>query len=188
MTPETKERITKLESDMIKSIDSLKKELAKRRTGQANTALLDGIVVDYYGTPSPLSQISSLQVPDSRTILIKAWDKTALPLIEKAITQSSLGLNPSTDGDVIRVPIPALTGERRTQLVKEVKKIGEESKVALRNQRREANDAFKKRQKNNEITEDDLKKVLVEVQNATDKHIKVVDDVVLTKEKQILED
>jgi ribosome recycling factor len=179
---------SELKTDMQASIENLKRELAKRRTGRANVSMLDGVKVDYYGTLSPLNQVASLQVPDPRMITIKPWEKALVPVIEKALQQSNLGLNPSSDGELIRIPIPPLTGERRKQLVKDVKGVGEDSKVALRNQRREANETLKLAEKEKEISEDDLRRGLAKVQEVTDTFVKQVDVLIAEKEKEILED
>ena len=180
--------LSDLKKGMQGSLENLDRELAKRRTGRANVALLDGIKVDYYGTLSPLSQVAAIQVPDPRLITIKPWEKTMVSAIEKAIQQSPLGLNPSSDGELIRLPIPPLTGERRKQLVREVKAVGEDSKVALRNQRRDANDMLKQLEKDKEVSEDDLRRGLTKVQEITDEFVKTVDEVVNAKEMEILED
>jgi ribosome recycling factor len=177
-----------LKKGMQASLENLDRELAKRRTGRANVALLDGVKVDYYGSLSPLNQVASLQVPDPRLITIKPWEKAMVPVIEKAIQQSSLGLNPSSDGELIRLPIPPLTGERRAQLVKDVKGVGEDSRVALRNQRRDANDMLKALEKDKEISEDEMRRGLTKVQEVTDEFVKKVDETVSAKEKEILDD
>ena len=177
-----------LQEGMNSTLTNLDRELKKRRTGRANVALLDGIKVDYYGTLSPLNQVASVQVPDPRMITIKPWEKSLVPAIEKVLQQSSLGLNPSSDGELIRLPIPPLTGERRAHLVKDVKAVGEDTKVALRNQRREANEMLKQLEKDKEISEDDLHKGLTRVQEATDVFVKKVDATIAAKEKEIMED
>jgi ribosome recycling factor len=183
------EKIVKdLKTSMDQSIESLRRELAKRRTGRANIAMLDGVRVDYYGTKSPLNQVGSVQVPDPRMITIKPWDKSVLHAIEKAIQQSSLGLNPTSDGELVRIPIPPLTGERRKELVKDIKKTGEEAKVVLRNQRRDANEGLKGLEKEKKISEDDLRRGMEQVQKSTDEFIAVVDKLISTKETEILED
>jgi ribosome recycling factor len=179
--------LSDLQSGMNETIDSLKRDLSKRRTGRANVAILDGIKVEYYGTMSPLNQVASLQVPDPRLITIKPWEKSMVPVIEKAIQQSPIGLNPASDGELIRIPIPPLTEQRRKDLVKDVRRIGEESKVALRNQRREANEMLKELEKEKDISEDELRRGLTRVQEATDDYVKKVDEVVAAKEKEILE-
>jgi len=180
--------VSELRDKMEASIESFKRDLAKRRTGRANVALLDGFKVEYYGTLSPLNQVASLQVPDPRLITIKPWDKSLVPVIEKLMQQSPLGFNPSSDGEIVRIPIPPLTGERRKELVKEVKKMGEEVRVALRNHRREANEMARMLEKEKEISEDDLHRGLAKVQEATDDYVKKVDALVLAKEKEILDD
>lgn len=180
--------LSELRKDMNATLESLKKELSKRRTGRASVTLLDGIKVDYYGTASPLNQVAALQTPDPRMITIKPWDKSLVPVIEKAIQQSSLGLNPSTDGELVRIPIPPLTGERRKELVKDVKKVGEESKVAVRNQRRDANEMARQLEKDKEISEDALHRGLAKIQELTDELVKRIDETVAAKEKEILED
>lgn len=174
--------------NMDGSIESLNRELAKRRTGRANVALLDGIKVEYYGSMSPLNQVASVQVPDPRLITVKPWDKSLVPAIEKVIQQSSLGLNPSSDGELVRIPIPPLTGERRKELVKEVKKVGEEARVAVRNHRRDGNEQARKLEKDKQISEDDLHRALAKVQEVTDEYVKKVDALIVAKEKEILEE
>jgi ribosome recycling factor len=176
-----------LKSNMDGTLDSLKRELAKRRTGRANVAILDGIRVDYYGTKSPLNQVASVQVPDPRLITIKPWEKSMVSVIEKAIQQSNIGLTPSSDGELIRIPIPPLTEQRRKDLVKDIKRVGEESKVALRNQRRDANEMLKDFEKEREISEDELRKGLEKVQEVTDDFVNQVDELVGAKETEIME-
>lgn len=180
--------VNDVKSSMEASIESLRRELAKRRTGRANVALLDGIKVDYYGTLSPLNQVASLQTPDPRLITIKPWEKSMVQVIEKVIQQSSLGLNPNSDGELIRIPIPPLTGERRKQLVKDVKKVGEEAKVSVRNHRRDGNDMLKQLEKDKDISEDEMHRGLAKVQEITDQYVKKVDELLEVKEKEILED
>jgi ribosome recycling factor len=169
------------------SIEALKRELAKRRTGRANVSILDGIRVEYYGTKSPLNQVASVQVPDPRLITIKPWEKSMVSVIEKAIQQSSIGLTPSSDGEIVRIPIPPLTEERRKELVKEVRRVGEDAKVALRNQRRDANEMLKEAEKDKEISEDEMHRGLAKVQEVIDDYVKKVDGQVEEKEKEILE-
>ena len=177
-----------LEGSFTKAIESFKKELSKVRTGRANVSLLDGIKVDYYGTATPLNQVANLNVPDPRLITIKPWEKSLIPAIEKAIKQrTELGLNPVADGDLVRLPIPPLTQERRKELVKLIKSMTEDAKVALRNLRREANEMLKSLLSDGDITEDDSKKGLKLVQDSTDKNIASVDDIAAKKEKEILE-
>ena len=172
---------------MQKSIDSLEKDFAKLRTGRASTALVDSIRVDYYGTPTPLNQVASVSIPDSRTISISPWDRSAFSSIEKAIMKSDLGLTPINDGRAIRINIPPLTEERRKDLVKMAKKYTEEAKVAIRNVRRDVNEALKKLQSSKEISEDDLRKAQEEVQKITDNFVKKSDHVLAEKEKEIME-
>jgi ribosome recycling factor len=174
-------------SRMQKSIDSLEKDFSKLRTGRASTALVDSIRVDYYGTPTPLNQVASVSIPDSRTISISPWDRSAFNSIEKAIMKSDLGLTPINDGRAIRINIPVLTEERRKDLVKMAKKYTEEAKVAIRNVRRDVNDALKKMHTAKEISEDDLHKAQDEVQKTTDLFVKKADAVLVEKEKEIME-
>ena len=182
-----KDVIGKTRSGMGKSIEALKKDLAKVRTGRASTALLDDVQVDYYGTPTPLNQVGTLMVPEPRLITIQPWEKKLIPEIEKAILKSDLGLNPSSDGNLVRIAIPPLTEERRKEMGKVVRRMGEEGKIALRNARREANEALKKLEKDKEISEDELKRGEKEVQELTDEFVKKVDEVVAGKEKEIME-
>ena len=176
-----------LQANLDKGIDALKKDLGKVRTGRANVAILDGLRVDYYGTPTPLHQVASVSAPDPRLITIKPWEKSLIPEIEKLIRSSQLGLNPSSDGEIIRLPMPPLTEERRRDLAKVVKKMAEESKVALRNARRDANEMLKEFLKDKDITEDEEKAGLKKVQEATDAAVTKVDDLVAKKEKEIME-
>ncbi len=177
-----------LQANLDKAMDALKRDLAKVRTGRANLALLDGIKVEYYGTMTPLNQVAALNVPDPRLITIKPWEKTMCGEIEKSIRQrAELGLNPSSDGELVRVPIPPLTQERRKDLVKHIKKIGEEARVAMRNHRREANEMLKEFEKDGEITEDDCTKGLKRVQEQTDKGITKVDETLTKKEAEVME-
>jgi ribosome recycling factor len=176
-----------LEEKMRKSISVLKEELNTVRAGRANAALLDQIKVEYYGSPTPLKNISNISVPDPRTLMISPFDPKSIHEIEKAINIANLGINPSNDGKVIRLVIPAVTEERRKDLIKVVKKFGEDAKVAVRNERRDANDELKKQEKGGELTEDDLKKALDEVQKKTDKTIKDIDQIIVDKEKEIME-
>jgi len=172
---------------MQKSIDSLEKDFGKLRTGRASTALVDSIRVDYYGTPTPLNQVASVSIPDSRTISISPWDRNAFNSIEKAIMKSDLGLTPINDGRAIRISIPVLTEERRKDLVKMAKKYTEEAKVAIRNVRRDVNEALKKLHTAKEISEDDLHKAQEDVQKTTDNFVKKADAVLVEKEKEIME-
>lgn len=171
---------------MDKAVASLKRELASLRAGRATPSLLDRVQADYYGTPTPVSQMATISTPDPRTLMIQPWDKSALGEIEKAIMKSDLGLTPANDGDVIRITIPQLTEERRTELVKLTRKYGEESKVAIRNIRRDANDELKKLEKDT-ISEDESRRYQDEVQKLTDKFIAEVDKVLANKEAEIME-
>lgn len=179
--------IKEFKNRMIKTAEVLSAQFDTVRAGRANAAVLDQIEVDYYGTPTPIRQIASISSPDARTLLIQPWDGSTLKLIEKAILTSELGINPQNDGRVIRLVFPQLTEERRKELAKQVKKTAEDSKVAIRNIRRDAIDTFKKQQKKSEITEDDLKNAEKELQDLTDKKIKKVDEIAAAKEKEILE-
>jgi len=182
------EKILKdIEGKMEKSLSSLKTDLNKVRTGRASLSLFDDIRVDYYGTPTPLSQVATLSVPESRLITIQPWDTSITAEIEKAILRSELGLTPASDGKIIRIPIPRLTEERRKELVKVVKKMAEAAKVALRNVRREANDQLKGLEKNKKIPQDELHQMMEKVQTSTDKYIEKVDTALAAKEKEILE-
>ncbi|SCY12968.1 ribosome recycling factor [Alkaliphilus peptidifermentans] len=176
-----------IEGKMQKTINVIKDELNSIRAGRANPAMLDKISLDYYGSITPLKQIATVTAPEPRMIIIQPYDKSAMQSIEKAIMTSDLGLNPSNDGKVIRLNIPQLTEERRRDLLKIVKRTAEDGKVAIRNERREANEAFKKQQKDGELTEDDLKKAQEEVQKITDNYIKKIDELVAKKEVEILE-
>jgi ribosome recycling factor len=182
-----KELKKRAKEKMEKSLEVLKKDFASIRTGRASISLLDGISVDYYGTQTPLNQVATLSVPEPRLITIQPWDQSMIAVIEKAIMQSDLGLNPSNDGKIIRIAIPELTEERRKQLVKVVRKRAEEARVAVRNIRREINDELKKKEKEKEITEDDLKRSLDEVQELTDEFIKDIDRILKKKEEEIME-
>lgn len=172
---------------MEKSVDALKIDLTKIRTGRASLSILDGITVDAYGTAMPLNQVATLTIPESRLIAIQPWDPQQLGGIEKAILKSDLGLTPVNDGKLIRINIPQLTEERRKEMVKRVKKIAEEYRVAVRNLRRESNDALKKQKENKEVSEDEMFKLQEEVQKVTDKFIKNVDDIAAGKEKEVME-
>lgn len=174
-------------SSMAKSIESLRRELTKVRTGRASISLLDDVFVDYYGTPTPLNQVGTLAAPEPRLITIQPWEKNLIPEIEKAIMKADLGLNPSSDGTLIRLSIPALTEERRKEMAKLAKRIGEDAKIAIRNARRDANEAVKNLEKEKEISEDDLKRGEKDVQNLTDDFIKQVDDIIEAKEQEVME-
>ena len=183
---EIKEIISREEARMDKTIESLKHEFANVRTGRAHTSLLDSVMVDYYGAPTPVNQVANVSAPDPRMILIAPWDKTMIGAIEKAILTSDLGLNPNNDGDSIRLAIPQLTEDRRKELVKVVRKKAEDAKVAIRNIRRDANDAIKKEEKAKTITEDVSKDGQDQVQKLTDKKIKLIDELRDTKEKDVM--
>jgi ribosome recycling factor len=172
---------------MQASIEALKKKFGTVRTGRASLSLLDGLTVDYYGTPTPVQQVASLSIPDSRQILIQPWEQKIIPEIEKAIMKSDLGLTPMNDGKLIRINIPALTEERRKQLVKVVKKEAEDAKVAVRNIRRDINDELKKLEKEKHVSEDEIKKEHDEIQKITDSFIKKVEELLEHKEKEIME-
>lgn len=182
-----KEIIAKHEENMQKSIEALKREYGSIRAGRATPALLDKVMVDYYGTPTPVNQVAKVSVPEPRMITIQPWEKPMLHAIEKAIMKSDLGLSPNSDGTAIRLVIPQLTSERRAEVVKTVNKKAEEAKVALRNIRRDANDAIKKLEKAKEITEDESKKGQDDMQKITDKFVKAVDTAKAGKEKEIME-
>ena len=175
------------EERMEKALASLERDFAKLRTGRASTSLVDGIKADYYGTPTPISQMASVAVPDSRTLTIQPWDKGGIAAVEKAILKSDLGLTPVNDGKIIRISIPPLTEERRKELGKVSRKYGEEAKVAVRNVRRDANDSLKKLEKDKAITEDDLKRSVDDVQKLTDRFVAEVDKKCTAKKKEIME-
>ena len=175
------------EEKMEKSIEALKRELGLVRTGRANPQVLNNVRVNYYGVPTPINQMSSISVPEAQQIVIKPYDKTQLKEIEKAIQLADLNLVPQNDGTVIRINFPALTEQRRKELVKQIKTMGETTKVACRNARRDANEALKKLEKDHQISEDALKEYNDEVQKTTDKYIASVDDLLKEKEKQIME-
>ncbi len=172
---------------MEKTIAVFKKDLTHIRAGRANPQLLDGIMVDYYGTPTPLSQIGNISAPEPRMLVISLWDTKLIPNVEKAIQKSELGINPANDGKVIRLVVPELTEERRRDLAKSIHKKGEDAKVAIRSIRRDANEAFKKSKKASEITEDDFNVLEDEVQKYTNDHTKTIDEMVKEKEKEIME-
>ncbi|MBF0270478.1 MAG: ribosome recycling factor [Magnetococcales bacterium] len=175
-----------LDQRMAKAIQSLKEELAGVRTGRASTSILDRVMVNAYGTETPLNQVATLNVPEPRLITVQPWDKKLIKAIEKGILESELGLNPANDGVLIRVPLPELNEERRKELVKMVQKTGEHAKVALRNVRREIMDQFKKMEKNKEISQDDLRQMEKVVQERTDQRVKEVDEVVAHKEADVM--
>ena len=171
---------------MSKTFDVFKKELSSLRTGRANSGMLDLIKVDVYGQHMPINQLGSITTPEPRTINIQVWDINNVNLIDSAIKKSELGLNPQIDGQLIRLPVPDLSEERRNELTKVIKSMGEKCKVSVRNIRREANDELKKLQKNKEISEDDVKKFEKIIQDFTDNHIKIIDEKIISKEKDIM--
>ena len=179
------ERIEKYESKMTKTLESLEKELSTVRAGRANPHILDKITVDYYGAPTPLQQVANVTVPEARMIQIQPWEASLIKEIQKAILSSDLGLNPNTDGKIIRLVLPELTEERRKELVKDVKKKGEAAKVAVRNIRRDANDAYKKLAKQ-DVSEDEIKELEDKIQKLTDKFVNNIDKAVEEKSKEIL--
>lgn len=184
----TKEGIVKdARARMKKSIEAVSEELAKIRTGRANTSLLDHITVEYYGNPTPLNQVATVSVLDARTLSVSPWEKKMVPVVEKAIQEADLGLNPASAGEVIRVPLPALTEERRKEMNKLVRQEGENGKIAIRNIRRDANAHLKELMKNKEIAEDEEKRALDEIQKLTDDSVAKIDEMLAEKEKQILE-
>jgi ribosome recycling factor len=181
-----KEMMKDLERRMHGAIDALHHEFRALRTGRANVSMLDGITVDYYGTPTPINQVANLSVPESSLIVAQPWDKSMMAPIEKAIRSSELGLNPSNDGKVIRIPIPALTEDRRKDLTKRAHHMAEEARTAIRQVRRDGNEKLKKMLKDHEISEDDEKRSLDEIQKLTDKHIDQIADILKHKEAEIM--
>ncbi|MBX7150737.1 ribosome recycling factor [bacterium] len=175
------------EEKMKKSIESVRHELSHLRSGRATTTLLDGVKVDYYGTPTPLNQVANVGAPEARLLTIQPWDKSMVPAIEKAILTSDLGLNPTNDGTMIRIPIPPLNEERRKELVKLGKKYAEDGRIAVRNIRRDANEHIKKAEKNHEVSEDDSKHAQDKIQKMTDSYVKKIDEMLVIKEKEIME-
>jgi len=178
---------TDTEGGMKKAIDNFKRDLGKIRTGRANTSMLDGIKVDYYGTPTPVNQVATVQVVDARLITVKPWEKAMIAVIDKAIRASDLGINPVADSELVRLPIPPLTQERRKELAKVVGKQTEEARVAVRGARRDAMELIKEAEKGKEISEDERKKGEKAVQDLTDKYIAMIEDVAKSKEKEIME-
>lgn len=179
--------IKDMKGKMEKTIEHYKEELKSIRTGRASIAMFDGITVDYYGTPTPLNGVATLAAPEPRLITVQPWDVSLIGLIEKAIQNSNMGFNPSNDGKIIRIPVPQLTEERRKEIVKLVKKMAEDNKVAVRNLRREGNDKIKKLEKDKEISEDDSKKFVDDIQEITNDYIKKVDEITALKEKEVME-
>lgn len=183
----TQQIITNAQDKMDKAINAYTRELATVRAGRANPSILDRVQVEYYGAMTPLNQLATISTPEARLLVIQPFDKSSIGTVEKAILKADLGLTPSNDGSIIRISIPALTEERRNELVKVVKKYSEEAKVAVRNIRRDANDDLKKLQKDGEITEDELRGFSDDIQKATDKHTDQIDEITKKKEKEIME-
>jgi ribosome recycling factor len=183
----TKGVISAMKVQMEKSVESLRKEYQKVRTGRATTALLDDIKVNYYDTPTPLNQVASLTIPEARVIVIQPWEAKLISIIEKAILNANIGLTPTNDGKVVRLALPPLTEERRKEIVKMLKKMAEDSRIAMRNIRRDANDELKKMEKDKKISEDDLKRAEKEVQDVTNSFVSKIDDVLAAKEKEVME-
>lgn len=181
-----KQIINQCEEKMLKTIEALKKDFATIRTGKANPSVLNGVTVEYYGSPMPINQIASVSAPEPQMIVIKPYDKSIIKTIEKAVLIADLGFNPQNDGDIIRIPVPSLTEQVRKELVKKSKKIAEDNKVAVRNIRRDAMDQLKKLEKDSLISEDELKRYSDSVQKLTDKYIETVDKVASEKEKDIM--
>jgi ribosome recycling factor len=181
------EILTDLHDRIAKTLDDLRRELSNVRTGRANLHLLDGVRVDYYGTPTPLNQVATLSVPEARLIVVKPWEKNMIPPIEKAIRDANLGVNPMSDKDLVRVPIPPLTEERRRDIVKQCKAKGEDHKIAIRNERRDAKELIESSEKDGEISADEAKKALEKMQKETDEGVKKVDEIVVAKEKEVMQ-
>jgi ribosome recycling factor len=184
---ELEEIISKTKEQMTKSLEFFKQQIAKVRTGKANASILDNIKVDYYGSPTPITQIATINVPDAKTIVIQPWDPSTLGAIEKAIKQSDLGFNPMNDGRILRIPVPPLTEERRKEIVKFCKKLTEDAKIAIRNIRRDQIELIRKAEKEKQLTEDDKKLGEEKIQKVTDEFIKKIDEIFSAKEKEIME-
>lgn len=182
-----KEVLQRAGKRMVVTVDDAKGKLSTVRTGRASLALLDGVRIDYYGTPTPLSQVAKLSIPEPSLIVVQPFDPSTLQLIEKAVLSSDLGLNPANDGKLIRLPIPPLTEERRKQMVKKARAMGEDSKTAVRQVRREANEEIKALEKASSISEDDAHRNLDEIQKLTDKHVSAIDELTKAKEKELME-
>lgn len=176
-----------LHDRILKTLDQLKHELSTVRTGRASLHLLDNVRVDYYGTPTPLNQVATLSVPEARLIMVKPWERNLIPVIEKAIRDANLGVNPMSDKDLVRVPIPPLTEERRREIVKQVKHKGEERKVTIRGERRDAKELIEVSEKDGDIAGDEAKKALEKMQKETDDGVKKVDEIVAAKEKEVMQ-
>lgn len=180
------EVLSEAKTAMDKAVKALKKEMSKVRTGRASTSLLDDVMVEYYGVPTPLSQVATLSTPEARLITVQPWEKNLIPDIEKAIFKADIGLTPSSDGQLIRLPVPALTEERRREMVKIIKRMAEDAKISVRNARRDANENLKMLEKEKEITEDDLKRSEKDVQQLTDEFVSTIDEVVQNKEEEVM--
>ncbi len=178
--------VNDLHARIQKTLETMRSDLASVRTGRASLHMLDGVKVDYYGTPTPLNQVATLSVPEARMIVAKPWEKNMIPVIEKAIRDANLGFNPMSDKDMVRVPVPALTEERRKDIVKQVKHKAEEFKVAIRNERRDAKELLEAAEKDGDCSEDELKKALEKVQKETDEGVKQVDAILAAKEKDVM--
>ena len=176
-----------LHDRIAKTLEQLKHDLAAVRTGRASLHLLDGVKVDYYGTPTPLNQVATLSVPEARLIMVKPWERNMIPVIEKGIRDANLGVNPMSDKDLVRVPIPPLTEERRKEIVKQVKHKGEEHKISVRNERRDAKELIAAAEKDGDISADDAKKALEKMQKETDEGVKKIDEIVAAKEKDVMQ-
>ncbi|TYB35371.1 MAG: ribosome recycling factor [Flexistipes sinusarabici] len=181
------EVIKDLKKQMKKTLEHYRDELRSVRTGRASVTMFDNVKVNYYGAPTPVSQVATLQAPDARLVTIQPWDPNMIAEIEKAIQSSNMGFNPSNDGNIIRVPIPQLTEERRKEIMKMVRKMSEEAKIAIRNERRNGNDEIKKLEKEKEISEDDAKKALDQIQNLTDEYIDKIDELTNKKEDEVMQ-
>ncbi len=181
------ETLAETESRMQKTVEFFRKDLSTLRAGRATPALVEKIMVDYYGTPTPINQLATISVPEARLLVIQPWDKTSVGAVEKAISKSDLGIHPQSDGNIIRLAIPQLTEERRSELVRHIRKKAEEERVALRNIRRESNDFLKEAAKEGEVSEDERDRGLEEVQKLTDRHIAEIDKVLSAKEKELME-
>ncbi len=175
-----------MNGQMDKTIDSLKNQLTRIRTGRASASALDGVMVDYYGVPTPLTQVGQVSTPEARLLQIQPFDKTMIAAIERAILGANIGVTPSNDGNLIRIPFPALTEEKRKEQVREIKKLGEDAKIAIRNCRRDHNESVKKAEKDKEISEDDSKKFQNEIQTVTDGFVKKVDGIITSKEDELM--
>lgn len=180
------ELIKEINKKMDTAIDVMTKDFQKVRTGRANPSILDNVTVDYYGTQTPINQVGNVSVPDPQMITISPWEKKMLSEIEKAIQKADLGLMPQNDGNIIRLPIPPLTEERRKEMVKQIRKIGENAKIPIRNVRREGNDRLKKMEKDKEISQDEQKRLMEEIQKITDEHTAMVDEMMEEKEKELM--